>query len=219
MDYLLWLSSIVMATFMWPQQYTEFKQVEYDLSKTYEWVYKECDIPLSAVAYAFAVKESWNWAGHKQANKNNLFWLRKGTSKTTARPIFASYPYKSYTPNGYNVYNKRYDSIYDFMNQFYTRWCNLTKWYVKGHLNGWNGWWNGVDSYYATIIAQSNKFTRADIDVRVLLKPSSLIEFNSIIRWLEWNGFKGNNLIQYSYWASIVADSRNNTYKIRSGVL
>jgi hypothetical protein len=40
-----------------PQEILEFKEVEYELSKTLD-VYKKCSQPLSSVAYAFAIKET-----------------------------------------------------------------------------------------------------------------------------------------------------------------
>ncbi len=140
---LTWLAVLL---FTWQaKELTEFKQIAYEFNSTLSWesIYdtKKCKTELSAIAYAFAMKETGNWKWLKQQNKNNLFWLRRWTSKTTLRPIFASYPVKTYTPNGYNIYKSRHDSIYDFMNKFYYKWCKLTYWYVKSHLN-WPNWWD-----------------------------------------------------------------------------
>lgn len=210
-----------MVSYQWPQELVEFKQIEYDISQTY-WkeVYTKCNIPLSSIAYAFAVKESGNGNWHKQANKNNLFWLRYGKSTTKARPMFAQYDVKSYTTNGYNVYNTRYDAIYDFMNQYYTRGCSLSKTYVRGHLNGSNGGRGWVDDYYGFIQKYSKSFSNranANVSMRVLTKPKSAIEFYDTTKTLKENWYSHKDYLEYLYvtWSTIIVDSRTSTYSVR----
>jgi len=202
---MIWLFTwIVMATFFWPNELVEFKQVEYELNKTYWDVYTKCDSQLSSIAYAFAMRETGNWKWLKQNNKNNLFWLRHWRSTTSVRPKFSSYGTKRYTPSWYNVYVSRTDSIYDFMNQFYLGWCKLTKWYVKWHKN-WKNWWNEwVDSYYKFIKSQQTKY-------------NNKVKERLIIRWrhtLDWLWLKDTTTYTWDKFNLTVVDTRTMTYSI-----
>jgi len=216
---MIWiLTGLLLVTFSGqPQEILEFKQVEYELSKTLD-VYNKCPQPLSSVAYAFAVKETWNGWWLKQANKNNLFWLRRWTSKTLRRPTFAAYENKKYTQAWYNVYRSRHDSIYDFMYQFYHNWCKVTKWYIKWHLNwpkGWNGW---VDAYYNTITKLVKKYNSFTIQFRAMIKPKDFKSYHEEITKLENFWFKKKNeSLSYSYekWCTIVIDTILKTYEVK----
>lgn len=211
---------VVFATFFWPSQYRDFIEVEYELNQLYGDVYEKCDIPLSAITYAFAVKETGNWNWLKQTNKNNLFWLRRWTSKTTVRPKFASYEIKTYTRNGYNVYSNRKDSIYDLMNQFYLRGCKLTKIYVRNHLN-WPNWWMvWVDSYYDVIVNISKQYKNnyvSQVDARLMIKPNNIKEYQSTIQKLIDMWFtKSDSLMDYKYTTAgkIIVDTRYMKYRV-----
>lgn len=213
---MLWLfTGIVMATIFGPTpNITDFKEVEYELSKQLD--LSTCSSNLSSIAYAFAVKETWNGNWLKQANKNNLFGLRYGKSTTTKRPKFAVYPVKTYTPNGYNIYSQRRDSIYDMMYHFYKSWCKLTKTYVRGHLNGHNwGWW-WVDSYYNTLQWLIKKYDSFGFDYRFMIKPNNSVEFLQQIKTLQDKWFTPSTIFNpiYSVGTTIIVDTRYNKYRV-----
>ena len=139
---LTWLA-VLLFTWQAPEL-TQFKQIAYEFNSTLSWesIYdtKKCKTELSAIAYAFAMKETGNWKWlSKQKWKNNLYWLRYWRGKQY-RPRFNSQDVMLYTPNWYNIYNNKHDSIYDFMNMFYKQWCNLTVKYVARYKN-WGKWW------------------------------------------------------------------------------
>lgn len=213
---MLWLFTGIVSMFIrWPaDNITDFKEVEYELSKTYD--LSSCPQSLSSIAYAFAVKETWNGNWLKQSNKNNLFGLRYGKSTTSKRPRFAAYNIKNYTPNGYNIYSNRKDSIYDMMNHFYLSWCKLTKTYVKSHLNWPNGWWWGVDAYYKTLQSQIKKFENFKFDYRFMIKPKNIQEFHAEITKLIKFGFSPKWDKEYTYkrGCSIIVDTRNMKYHV-----
>jgi len=46
--------------FFGPSEYRDFIEAEYQLNQVYGDVYTKCEVPLSSIAYAFAVKETGN---------------------------------------------------------------------------------------------------------------------------------------------------------------
>lgn len=149
---LTWLA-VLLFTWQAPEL-TQFKQIAYEFNSTLSWesIYdtKKCKTELSAIAYAFAMKETGNWKWlSKQRWRNNLFWLRYWTDNRWVKFLSYGYPKwkrnwanstNHYTPNWYNNYKSKEDSIYDFMSMFYQQWCNLTVKYVARYKN-WSKWW------------------------------------------------------------------------------
>lgn len=213
---MLWLfTGIVMVTFFWTDpKLTDFKEAEYELSKQFD--LSTCSQDLSSIAYAFAVKETWNGNWLKQANKNNLFGLRHGKSTTAKRPKFAAYQIKTYTTNWYNVYSKREDSIYDMMYHFYKSWCKLTKTYVRNHLNGPNGWMWWVDAYYNTLQWLIKKYDKFKFDYRFMIKPKDNVAYLQAIKILQEKWFTPSTVFDpvYKVGTSIIVDTRYQKFRV-----
>ncbi len=167
------LTGFATLLFTWqPAELTQFKAIAYEFNSTLSWesIYdpKKCQTDLSAIAYAFAMKETGNWKWlSKQKWKNNLFWLRYGKWKSY-RPMFNSYDVMSYTPNGYNIYKKREDSIYDFMQMFYNHWCKLSVKYVWRYKNWskWGMWW--AQEYYNQLQKHIKYYDSLKFKVKVI---------------------------------------------------
>lgn len=162
---LSWLATVI-VTFTWANaNITDFKAVEFKFMRDMAeaWVKeKQCTVPLSYLAYAFAMQESSNGA----SGNWNMYWMKYGWTRWVNKnsPMFNLYIEQKRTPNWYRIYYDRDDAIYDWMTLFYNKSnCKLTKNFVKSYLN-WPNWgrkW--VDNYYNSLIKLSDKYSKMKI--------------------------------------------------------